>query len=135
MAKISICLFLLRLLGDAVAKKRKWFLYILITILFLYNSLDVITLFVQCRPAERIWNRKAPGSCWKPDVQVGFAYMQGGALVHTLGPERYHPNPSLALSIFSAFALSAFPILIVKDLQMNLQTKIAICLLMGLGIV
>lgn len=85
MAKISICLFLLRLLGDAVAKKRKWFLYILITILFLYNSLDIITLFIQCRPAGKIWNKAIQGSCWNPDVQVGFAYMQGGPLVHILG--------------------------------------------------
>lgn len=134
LAKVSICLFLLRLLGDAVAKKRKWFLYILILVLFLYNILDIITLLIQCRPTTRIWNRQIAGSCWNPKIQDDFAYMQGGLSSHLLRPDHNWADSSVALSVFSAFALSAFPVLIFKDLQMNLRTKIALCSLLGLGV-
>lgn len=116
LAKVSICLFLLRLIGNAVAQKRKWFIYILILVLSVYNILDIITLFLQCSPTHKIWNRRVQGSCWHPKVQDGFAYMQG------------------ALAAFSAFVLSAFPMVILKDLQLNLRTKMAICLLLGLGV-
>jgi len=133
LAKISICLFLLRLLGDAVAKKRKFFLYVLMLVLFVYNVVDIITILVQCRPTSKIWNRKAQGSCWDPNVQDGFAYMQGG-MSATVRPHWRHVDHSIALSAFSAFALSAFPVLVLKDLQLNLQTKIALCLLLGLGV-
>jgi hypothetical protein len=78
-AKASICFLLLRLLGDAAAKKRKIFLYSLLVVLFVYNVVDVISLFVQCSPTRKVWNRKLPGTCWKPNVQEGFGLMQGGA--------------------------------------------------------
>ncbi len=77
-AKASICFFLLRLLGDAAAKKRKIFLYSLLGVLFVYNIVDVISLFVQCSPTRKVWNRKLPGTCWNPIIQEGFGLMQGG---------------------------------------------------------
>ena len=133
LAKISICLFLLRLLGDAVARKRKWFLYTLMVTLSVGNILDIISLLVQCRPTRKLWDRQTQGNCWDPSVQQGFAYMQGGeSRPSIVEGNRTHYLP--AISVFSAFILSAFPVLIIKDLQLNLRTKIAICLLLGLGV-
>lgn len=36
-------------------------------------------------------------------------------------------------SIISDFALAGFPMLVLKDLQMNMRTKAAICIALGLG--
>lgn len=80
-AKASICFLLLRLLGDAAARKRKMFLYGLLVVLFVYNIVDVISLFIQCSPTKKIWNRKLPGTCWEPKVQEGLGLMQGGVFV------------------------------------------------------
>ena len=45
---------------------------------------------------------------------------------------RYLPPP--VVSIISDFFLSAFPILILRKVQINLRSKIGLCLLMGLGV-
>ena len=133
-SKISVCFLLLRLLKDAVARKRKLFLWSLIVLLSIYNVVDIISLLVQCRPTAYIWDKAIQGSCWDPEVQDGFAYMQGGAHSRV---SRLHYTIlilCLALTIFAAFSLSAFPVLVVKDLQMNMRTKVALCLLLGLGV-
>lgn len=78
--KTSICLLLLRLLGNAAARKRKLFLYMLMLVLWVYNTVDIITILIQCKPTSKIWNRELEGSCWSSNVQDGFAYAQGGLL-------------------------------------------------------
>lgn len=82
LSKISICIFILRLLGKAAVKMGKWFLYILVLIISVANLVDVISLLVQCRPTAKIWNRKLDGTCWSPVVQEGFACMQGGSFMN-----------------------------------------------------
>ena len=132
-AKISICFFALRLLGIARARKRKTFLYMCIAVLLFGNLIDVISVLVQCRPVTKIWNPGLPGSCWHPSVQQKFAYMQGGwfeICEHRIS----HTYMQIGLSISTAFVLSALPVLIFRDLQINKRTKVVLCLLMGLGV-
>ena len=103
-------------------------------VLCIYNAVDIITILAQCRPVSKIWDRRIEGSCWNPNVQDGFAYAQGGlsnplllrieSLTHTLK----------AISALSAFALSGFPILIIRDLQLDNRTKMALLFLLGLGV-
>ena len=133
-SKTSICLLLLRLLGDAAAKKRKYFLYILIWILFTYNVVDIISLLIQCKPTTKIWNREIEGTCWNPSIQESFALMQGGLFDQSALSRCPYTDPYAAFSVFSAFVLSIYPVLILKDLQLNRRTKIALCVLLGVGI-
>ena len=100
-SKVSICLFLLRLLDLAAARKRIHFLYLLILILVVYNFIEVIIMLVQCKPTTKIWNRKIEGSCWKPTVQEGFANTQGGLFGITL------VNANV-LILYSPFSLRSF---------------------------
>lgn len=79
LSKVSICIFILRLLGNAAGKKGKRFLYILMLVLSVANIVDVTSLLIQCSPMAKIWNKKLAGTCWSPFVQEGFAYMQGGS--------------------------------------------------------
>ena len=79
MARLSICLLFLRILRDSVAYKRKWFLYILMSILSIYNVAVITVVLVQCRPTQKLWDGRVQGSCWKQGIQNGFAYMQGGS--------------------------------------------------------
>ena len=79
LSKISICLLLLRLLGDSNARKRKRVLYSLMVVLSVYNGLFVIIVLVQCRPIEKLWDKQVKGVCWSPNIQTDVAYVQGGA--------------------------------------------------------
>ncbi len=44
------------------------------------------------------------------------------------------PNTSKVISAVSDFLLSVFPILILYKVQISLQRKIGLCMLMGLGV-
>ena len=133
-SKVSICIFLRRLLELSTAKKRIAFLYSLALVLIVYNTLEMITILIQCRPMPKLWNRKINGSCWKPNTVESFEYAQGGMSDYVSCFYLFSFLISSALSAFAAFALSIFPIFIIKDLQMNTRTKIALSLLMGAGI-
>ena len=77
-SKISICVFLLRLLADSLAKKRKYFLYFWIALLFVVNIICVGQQLGQCRPTRRLWDPMVPGKCEDPRVQSDFGYLNGG---------------------------------------------------------
>ena len=85
--KSSICLLLLRLLGSAVARRRKLFLHTLMLVVCVCNSLNLIVLLAQCRPITKIWDKRVEGSCWNPKVQYGFACAQGGLSTPVLLPK------------------------------------------------
>lgn len=75
LAKISICLFFIRVL-DA----RRWRI-LLGTMIFLMSIVNLtfsMTVNLQCRPLEKLWNPDADGACWNPRVQLNFGYFQGG---------------------------------------------------------
>ena len=81
-SKISICLFLLRIIGGSNAPKKKVFLKAMILLLLSINTLDFITVMIQCRPLRKLWDNQVSGTCWAPEVQAGFAYVQGGMYIY-----------------------------------------------------
>ncbi|KAK3986634.1 hypothetical protein QBC44DRAFT_402039 [Cladorrhinum sp. PSN332] len=94
LSKISICLFFMKLLGRA----RQWriLLGVLIFFMAVVNLTFSLTVNLQCRPLEKLWNPEVEGSCWNPSVQRDFGYFQG------------------AFSVFTWFFLAFFPALIAQ---------------------
>lgn len=80
LSKISICLFLMGLLGRA----RQWriLLGVLIVLMAAVNLAFSLTVNLQCRPLEKVWKPQVEGSCWDPRVQLNFGYFQGGPSTH-----------------------------------------------------
>ncbi|KAK3387507.1 hypothetical protein B0H63DRAFT_521558 [Podospora didyma] len=103
LSKISICLLFISLLGRA----RQWriLLGVLIFLMAAVNLSFSMTVNLQCRPLEKLWNPSVLGECWDPSVQLNFGFFQG------------------AFSVFSWFFLALFPILIVRDLKMDGDMK------------
>ncbi|KAK3941746.1 hypothetical protein QBC46DRAFT_310871 [Diplogelasinospora grovesii] len=100
LSKIAICLLFIRLLGRPF---RQWriLLSILIFLMAAVNLTFSMTVNLQCRPLEKLWNPAVAGSCWDPGVQLNFGYFQG------------------AFSVFSWFFLALFPIMIVRNLEVD----------------
>ncbi|KAJ2990118.1 hypothetical protein NUW58_g3112 [Xylaria curta] len=116
--KVSIALLLLRLMNRN--RKLEAFLWVLIFSLVVVNLVLIIITFAQCTPVTFLWNRVrsgAHGTCWAPSIQQDYGYFQG------------------AFSAWSDFVLALFPILIIRNLEMPLKTKLGICFLMSLGII
>ncbi|KAK3371784.1 hypothetical protein B0T24DRAFT_721805 [Lasiosphaeria ovina] len=103
LSKISICLLFISLLGKA----RQWriLLGVLIFLLAAVNLSFSLTVNLQCRPLEKLWNPSALGECWNPSVQLNFGFFQG------------------AFSVFTWFFLALFPVLIVRDLRIDGDMK------------
>ncbi|KAK4458515.1 hypothetical protein QBC42DRAFT_314328 [Cladorrhinum samala] len=94
LSKISICLFFMKLLGRA----RQWRILLSVLIVFMaaVNFAFSLTVNLQCRPLEKLWNPSVDGGCWNPSVQRDFGYFQG------------------AFSLFTWFFLAFFPALIAQ---------------------
>ncbi|KAL9131323.1 MAG: hypothetical protein Q9217_000702 [Psora testacea] len=113
--KISICLFLLRIVD---ARRFKVALHGLIWFLVLFTSVCVFLFIGVCRPLKAYWNIKIQNAVCLSELQVKeIALAQG------------------ILSIITDLICAAFPVFFLRNLQVKLRTKIALCLLMGLGVI
>ena len=83
--KISICLSLLRIIQSTRQNLTRWVLYTIMVLVLIINVIVVITLFEQCRPTAKVWNRPLPGVCWKFPKILYVAIMQGGVLSGSVG--------------------------------------------------
>ncbi|KAB5586172.1 hypothetical protein GE09DRAFT_1049155 [Coniochaeta sp. 2T2.1] len=98
LAKISICLFFIRSLN---ARRWRVLLGAMIVLMAIVNFTFSLTVNLQCRPLEKLWNPQTDGACWDPSVQLNFGYFQG------------------AFSVFSWFFLSLFPVMILRESDMQ----------------
>ncbi|TGO43733.1 hypothetical protein BCON_0974g00020 [Botryotinia convoluta] len=116
-AKISICISLLRILQGSRAPWTRGTLWGTVVLQFVVNTGVMMCLLLQCRPTQKIWNQALHGSCWNPIVFVKLAQLQGG------------------VAAFSDWSLSLIPIWIIKNLHLDKRNKVILCILMGLGII
>ncbi len=132
LTKISICLFLLRIM---VERWLRWPVYTLITVLIVFHMTCVFLFLGICRPIQSYWEVGVNGVCLGKGQVEKIIIAQGGELLY------FETRNLLAIakwmSVFSVitdFILASFPILILRTLQISPRTKIALCVLMGLGV-
>lgn len=68
--KISVVIFLLRLMGQAATKPKKYFLYGLTVLSIILNTMCIIILIGFCIPAKKIWIPSTPGHCMSLQTQL-----------------------------------------------------------------
>ncbi|KAM5482612.1 hypothetical protein McanMca71_004085 [Microsporum canis] len=113
--KVSVILFLLRIVVNSRAQRI--FLYTLMAMLIIINSICVFTIFGQCAPTSRLWDPEIPGTCWSPHYQRDYAFFQS------------------SFSAFSDGLLALYPSFVIWKLQMSLRTKTGLGCVLALGIV
>ena len=114
LAKISVCLCVLRIIGRT-RKHLATFLWVVIAFCAASHFTQVMLFLVQCRPMAAIWNPRVPGKCFSPHITYLVGYIGFG------------------LDAFTDLICAAIPIFILRGLQMNERTKVALCVLIGLG--
>lgn len=112
--KISICLFLLRI---SQFNKLRRMLYGLIGFLVLTHLVLFFLEVFQCSPVDKVWNLDEPGKCFSEQMIMNILIAQ------------------CVLSFITDFICAAFPIVLLRNLKIKKQSKIALCCLMGLGII
>ncbi|KAL2054982.1 hypothetical protein ABVK25_004804 [Lepraria finkii] len=113
--KISICLFLMRI---PTAKALIRPLQVANVCLIVSNIILTVLWIVQCRrPLEGAWNADVESKCFSRG-QLQRIFMA-----------------QVVMSAVPDFAFAAIPIFILWRVQMVLESKIALCMLMGPGVV
>ncbi|KAL4936975.1 hypothetical protein BDV06DRAFT_232898 [Aspergillus oleicola] len=113
--KVSVALFLIRIISDV--KNHKRWMYALIIIMSVINIAAIGTIYGQCSPPDVIWDHRVPGHCWPPGAQKKYAYFQGSA------------------SAFTDFLLAMYPLFTIKNLQMATKVKVGLGVVLSLGII
>ncbi|KAL8883168.1 MAG: hypothetical protein Q9192_007396 [Flavoplaca navasiana] len=116
--KISVAFLIQRIQGSS--KWRTWFLRFCSISVGLTASVVVIFLFAQCQPVRSLWTpsmlKDGTGHCWDP-IPIN--------------------NFDIAIASYFAwldFVLAILPAGIVWKLQMALRKKLALCALLGMGV-
>ena len=77
-SRVSICIFILKVLKGTNGFRKKCFLYITIVLLLMVGCLSVGFTLGQCQPITKIWNPTLPGTCQFVNALQKDSYLQGG---------------------------------------------------------
>ncbi|MCJ1310220.1 hypothetical protein MMC25_003882 [Agyrium rufum] len=113
--KVSVCLCLLRIIDKARRKMAIFLWCLLVFIAWTHFALAMI-FFLHCRPLAALWNDDVHGSCYSTHTTVLSGYV------------------GFAIDVITDLICAGIPIIVIRQLQMNLRTKIALCVVMGLGV-
>ena len=114
LSKISICLFLLRI---SKFERYRYFLFALIAFLIVSHTPLTLLFLLQCIPLSKNWHTQEPGYCFPKPAVEKIIIVQG------------------VFSILTDFIGAAFPVILLWNSKLSLRTKVALNLLMGLGVV
>ncbi|KAL2847784.1 hypothetical protein BJY01DRAFT_234174 [Aspergillus pseudoustus] len=113
--KVSVALFLIRIMAEVKQHTRA--MYLGIVILTVINVVAVYTIYGQCTPTATTWDRDIEGTCWPDGAQRDYAYFQGSS------------------SALSDLVLAVYPLFTIKNLQMPLKVKFGLGFVLSLGII
>jgi hypothetical protein len=113
--RTSICIFLLRI---AAGRIYKWVIYINLAAIWAISIAFFIVLVAQCNPPSYFWEQLLgkPGHCISPNIVPDMT------VAHS------------AISALSDFTIALLPAVLLRNVQINLRTKVTIALLLSMGI-
>ena len=130
MTKVSICLFLLRIVdsrGTRIA------MYSTIGFTVLFTTVCVALFLGICRPLKAYWDVGVNGVCLSDDEVKNIVIAQGGP--YQTSSHQFALLMVPVLSVITDLICASFPIIVLRNLQVKSSTKIGLCILMGLGVI
>jgi hypothetical protein len=129
--KISVCLLVLRIKHT---KPLRYGLWALIVLLILTTMLPDIVLLAECSPVSAYW-KSQHDKCWNANVRIYSIYLQTCKWLGVLKYRTCQPaNLYAAVSVFADVVCTLLPIAVVWNLSLSIKKKVAVCALMGLGV-
>ncbi|MCJ1251755.1 hypothetical protein MMC30_008993 [Trapelia coarctata] len=111
LTKLSIGLFILRIKND---KKTRYIIGFTMVLMTSASLAGVVVVSVACVPLKKIWIPSIAGKCLPPDLVPGY----------------FQPLVALVTDI----VLTVSPIAILWNVQISRERKVAICVIMSLGL-
>ena len=131
LTKVSICLFLLRIIDSRKVVRG---IYVLIGFMVLFSSVFVFLFIGICRPLKAYWDVGVNGRCFSNPQVESIVIAQGGMLTRTVVRCRFTDYFRAVLSIVTDLVCAALPCIFLRNVQINRKTKIGLCILMSLGV-
>ncbi|KAM0802212.1 hypothetical protein BDR22DRAFT_845379 [Usnea florida] len=114
--RISVCLFVLRLVPATKTFYRRW-IWGLLTLFTIITIADFLAQCFQCIPLPGLWDKSVKARCFPESHMTQIAKVQGGSAVIT------------------DLLCVLLPVLLLQNIQISLRDKVAILVIIGLGIV
>jgi hypothetical protein len=142
LGRISFILFLQNTVLTVHALRRK-LLWGLVALQVVINVIPIILQFTQCKPASALWDPLlVPTACRDAMVVQRYGYFQGGMLRSYLLEDGVVVvvlvvgEADVSIAAFNAFTdllLIVLGLLVIINLKLRLQTKIALCGILSLS--
>ncbi|CAG8978986.1 hypothetical protein HYALB_00011030 [Hymenoscyphus albidus] len=116
LVKLSVGMFLLRWTRMTNWQSYKVFIYFVMTFIFAYTFIVIGALLSQCTPIVYVKNGIVTGSCYAKHASAVFAYMQA------------------VCNVITDFAFAFLPITLLFKLKMSKKHKVALVVVIILGI-
>ncbi|BCS15161.1 hypothetical protein ALUC_70394A [Aspergillus luchuensis] len=94
-----------------------WILWFIFALQIVINSVSVVTILVQCQDVDSLWDVHVSTTCWDPNVERIYGYVQ------------------CSINTASDLFLAVFPTYTFWSLSLKLRVKISLVVLMGFGLV
>ncbi|KAF2962889.1 hypothetical protein GQX73_g10686 [Xylaria multiplex] len=116
--KIAVGYLILRILAGSPSRGIKYFIWVLLGFNTIIGILDAIFIFTQCDVPAALWDATlAPTAhCWRPSIKTAFGTF------------------SASLNVVTDFILAVIPATIVWRLQLSVQKRLGLIILLGAGI-
>lgn len=114
LVRISVCLFVLRLVPNH-EKRFRWWIYALMAFFTVVTMIALFFLCFQCIPFQGLWNQKIKARCIARDKLSIVEQTQG------------------SLSVLTDLLCACLPIFFLRQLQTSRRTKVALFVILGLG--
>ncbi|OOF96531.1 hypothetical protein ASPCADRAFT_396098 [Aspergillus carbonarius ITEM 5010] len=115
LGRAAFALYLLNILRQ---QRGVWFLlWVIFALQIIINIVSVITILVQCKNISSIWDTTVVTSCWDPNVDRIYAYVQ------------------CSINTATDLFLAVFPTYTFWSLSLQKRIKISLVALMSLGLV
>ena len=134
LGKTSVAFLMLRIIGPNTVW-RKWFIFASLAVYLPVTVASCIVIFVQCTPTKALWEKIPNSTCWNPNISADLTITQSGKVALIVFSMKTTKTDRLvALGAFLDFALALIPITIIWKLQMIFKHKLALCILLSLGV-
>ena len=132
--RISVCLFVLRLVPATKTFYRRW-IWGLLTLFTIITIADFLAQCFQCIPLPGLWDKSVKARCFPESHMTQIAKVQGGTYSQADSLVKFWAHTNVGSAVITDLLCVLLPVLLLQNTQISMRDKVAILVIIGLGIV
>lgn len=128
LSRIAFCMYMVKFVGTSKVKRNM--IFCIIASQLFVNVGTMIEVLISCENFAMLWDRTIQGRCWSLKIQAYVGFFQGGM---EFQPSECQLTLSTAWNSMTDLVLTILPVFVIKNLNMELRTRVVLCILLGLS--